>query len=116
MREIRIHCVEIRPLHLHAQQRLTHADERRDPPRREVEAAYQFLPTRLGGIVQFPQGLRRALALIGGYGGSEPCVVGAEPLEQHDHEAELLLGGQGLPSGHDVASDRHARCFAVARQ
>jgi len=65
MGEIGIDRLQIRLDRLQLQQRLAHSDERGDAVRRQVEAANQLLPTRLGGDVKLKQRLGRRIGAVG---------------------------------------------------
>ena len=95
---------------------LAHAHQRGGAARREIEAAEELEPPRLGHAMHLRRrgvGRRRE---PGGDRGVEPRVIGAEPGRQRLEKGDARAGGQLGVEHEDFARERHARGFAAPRQ
>ena len=113
MREIGVEPAKLRLLAQVLQELLPHPDQRRGPARREVQAAKQLLPPRLGGGMERLDrvGLvapdRRDRRLHRG-------AVRAEPLGEQRQKAAPLLRRRGVEGRDERAGQRDAGGFAAA--
>ncbi len=114
MREIRIHRREVGVFRLHPQKRFAHMHQCRDALRREIEAADEFLPTRLRRGAQLQERRGRRLGTIGLDGLVQPLGVRPETFQKHCHEGLLPLGIQPFPPFCDLLGKRHAGRLAPA--
>ena len=98
------------------EQLLAHAHQRRRAAGREIEAAEQLEPPRLGCAMELGRGGVRGRVHPGGGRGAEPGTVGAEPARQRLEKGNARPGVQLGIAGQDFARERDARGFAAARE
>ena len=116
MDEVGVDGREVGPFAEHVEQLLAHAHQRGGAARREVEAAEQLLPARLGGVMQAGGRLRIGSTGVVGKRALDRGHVGAEALQQQfeeDDPAGRVEPGVGFEQ---ARRQGHARCLALARQ
>ena len=116
MNEVGVDRGEVVAMPHRIDQLLAHAHQRAGAAGREIEAAEQLLPARLGGLVHRRRRGVRRLGLPVGDGGVELGLVGAEAVRQRLEEGDARPGGQLVVFGKELAGERHAGRLAAAGQ
>ncbi len=116
MDEIAIDRRQVAAPRQRVEQVLAHLHELAGGAGRQIDAANEFLPPRLGGFQHLVGGLVGGLAAIGGAGARKPRAIGTEALGERLEEGDPLAGPELGIVGKNFARERYPRGLAPARE